>query len=357
MSSIWGNRVKISLFGESHSPAIGVTIDGLPAGEPINMEEILLQLGRRAPGQDSTATPRKERDMPEILSGLKQGITEGSPLTAMIRNENIRSEDYEDLQNCPRPGHADFTAALRYSGANDPRGGGHFSGRLTAPLVFAGSVARQILARRGIVIAAHALRIAGISDEAFDSVNPDIKLLSRLNTAYFSVISPMAQQRMREKIEAARQAQNSVGGIVECVLVGVPPGLGDPMFHGVENVFSEIIFGIPAVKGLAFGAGFAAADLQGTVNNDEFYFDERGVVRTRTNHAGGILGGITTGMPILFQTAIKPTPSVSLEQKTVNLSSGENTGISIRGRHDPCIVPRAIPVVEAAAALAILDIM
>lgn len=356
MSSCWGNKIKISIFGGSHTEAIGVTIDGLPAGERINTGALLLQMSRRAPGQDKTATARKEADIPEILCGLLDGVTTGAPLTAIIRNTNQHSKDYSDLKVHPRPGHADYTAYLRYQGNNDIRGGGHFSGRLTAPMVLAGAICRQILERRGVRIAAHALSIADVMDSSFDPVEPDRELMQRLNSEYFAVIDPAAKEEMYQAIESARLSADSVGGTVECVITGLPAGLGDPMFGRVENVVSSIVFGIPAVKGLSFGAGFKASELRGSENNDTFYYDGD-TVKTKTNNAGGVLGGITSGMPVVFTTVFKATPSIGMEQDTVDLENKTDSKLVIKGRHDPCIVPRAISVVEAAAALAALELM
>lgn len=357
MSSSWGERIKVSIFGGSHTEAIGVNMDGLPAGERIEEEGVLEQMARRAPGQDPTATARKEADTPRVLCGLLDGVTTGAPLCAVIKNTNTRPKDYESLRRLPRPGHADYTAALRYGGHNDIRGGGHFSGRLTAPLVFAGAVARQILLRRGVAVGSHVAAVAGECDEGFDPVRVGAELLGRLNREYFPVIDPKAREAMRGKIEEARLAMDSVGGVVECAVVGLPGGVGNPMFGGAENLFASILFGIPAVKGVDFGAGFAAAYLRGSQNNDPFYFDEEGAVKTRTNHAGGILGGITTGMPLVFQAAFKPTPSIGQEQDTVDLVAGKDGKLAVTGRHDPCIVPRAAPVVEAAACLAALELL
>jgi len=357
MSSSWGERVKISIFGGSHTQAIGVNIDGLPAGEPIDETEVLAQMARRAPGQDPTATTRKEADAPRVLCGLLEGVTTGAPLCAIIENTDQRSKDYESLRRLPRPGHADYTAYLRYQGHNDIRGGGHFSGRLTAPLVYAGAVCRQILARRGITAGSHVAAVAGESDTGFDPVNVGRELLDRLSREYFPVIDPAAREKMRGKIEEARMERDSVGGVVECAVLGLPGGAGNPMFGGAENLFASILFGIPAVKGVDFGAGFSAARLRGSQNNDPFYYDESGNVKTRTNNAGGILGGITTGMPLIFRAAFKPTPSISKEQDTINLPAHEDSRLVITGRHDPCIVPRAVPVVEAAACIAALELL
>lgn len=357
MSSTWGNSVKLSIFGGSHTEAIGVVIDGLPAGEPINFDEILVQMSRRAPGKDSTSTPRKESDFPKIISGYLNGKTTGAPLCAVIENTNVRSRDYSDLKAHPRPGHADYTAFVKYGGNNDIRGGGHFSGRLTACLVFAGAVCRQILARKGIFIGAHALSVHNISDSSFDPVLISKKELFPLSQEYFPVLDFTAKKNMTACIENAREKGDSVGGIVECAAVGVPAGIGSPMFGGIENIISSVIYGIPAVKGVEFGDGFAVGAAYGSQNNDEFYYDTQNSILTRTNHCGGILGGISTGMPIIFRAAVKPTPSIALEQQTVNLQTHSNEILQIHGRHDPCIVPRAVPVVENTAAIALLDLI
>ncbi len=357
MSSSWGERIKISIFGGSHTQAIGVNIDGLPAGEMIEEEQVLRQMARRAPGQDPTATARREADAPRVLCGLLEGVTTGAPLCAVIENTNQRSKDYESLRRLPRPGHADYTAGLRYGGHNDIRGGGHFSGRLTAPLVYAGALCRQILERRGVTVGSHVAAIAGEPDLGFHPVNVDKALLDRLNGEYFPVIDPAAREKMRERIEEARKEGDSVGGLVECAVLGLPGGAGNPMFQGAESLFASLLFGIPAVKGVDFGAGFLAAYLRGSQNNDPFYYDEKGDVKTRTNFAGGILGGITTGMPLIFETAFKPTPSIAKEQDTINLPEHKNDKLSVTGRHDPCIVPRAAPVVEAAACIASLELL
>lgn len=357
MSSTWGERLRISIFGGSHSNAIGVTVDGLPAGRRIDMEQVLLQMRRRAPGQDSTATERKEADIPEILCGLsEEGVLFGEPVCAMIRNTDQRSRDYQRLDITPRPGHADYPAHVKYGGHNDIRGGGHFSGRLTAPLVFAGALCRQVLHTKGIVIGAHAAAIGSTADIPFDLVNIDAAELETLNQEYFSVRSPQAKEKMYAEITEKKIAGDSLGGIIECAATGLPAGLGTPMFGGVENLISSIVFGIPAMKGIEFGAGFSVANMTGSENNDAYYY-ENDIVKTRTNHTGGILGGITTGMPLLFRVAVKPTASIATVQETVNLENRERENLIVRGRHDPCILPRAIPVVEAAAAIAILELM
>lgn len=326
MSSIIGDNIKISIWGQSHSDAIGVTIDGLPAGIKIDMEKLNEFLKRRAPGQSKYSTPRKEADLPEFLSGLVDNTTCGAPLCAIIRNTNTKSSDYKNITDIPRPSHADYTAHIKYNGFNDVSGGGHFSGRLTAPLCIAGGICLQILENMGIKISARIKSISGEEDT----------------------------QKAYELIDKAREELDSVGGIIECVAENVPVGLGDPMFDGMENRISRVIFGIPAIKGIEFGNGFSCASLNGSENNDAFYIDN-GMVKTKTNNHGGILGGITSGMPIVFRVAVKPTPSIAKEQDSISLTKNENTRLTIHGRHDPCIVPRAVPCVEAACAIAILD--
>ena len=355
MSSIYYGQLTVSLFGQSHAPGIGVTIDGLPAGEAIDLEELQAFLNRRAPGRGPWATTRKEEDRPEILSGLAGGYTCGAPLAALIRNTNTRSGDYDNLRDIPRPGHADYTAQVKYGGFQDVAGGGHFSGRLTAPLCIAGGICKQILARKGIYVGAHIAAVGGIPDQSYDPVNLDRETLLAPGGRDFPVLDPDAGTRMQGAIAQAKEDLDSLGGLVECAVIGLPAGLGDPMLDGMENRIARLAFAIPAVKGVAFGAGFAVADRRGSQNNDPFYFDETGQVRTRTNHAGGILGGITNGMPLVFQAAVKPTPSIGQPQESVSLSRGENTTLVIHGRHDPCIVPRAVPCSEAAAAIAVYD--
>lgn len=357
MSSIIGNRIRLSIFGESHGEAIGCVLDGLPAGEALDMEEIRVQMARRAPGRDRTATTRLESDAPHILSGTLDGHTTGAPLAMIIRNENQRSVDYGNLAALPRPGHADYTGHLRYSGWNDVRGGGHFSGRLTAPLVFAGSVCRQILRRRGVSVGGHILRIADAFDDPFDPVRVTAEQLEALAARPFSLLREKAEPAMRNAVEAARMAADSVGGVIEAAAVGLPGGLGSPMFGGVENRLAPLLFGIPAVKGVEFGDGFALAGMRGSGANDPMTYDENGRVVTTSNHNGGILGGITTGMPLLVRVVIKPTASIGQPQQTVDLVTGQNAELVIKGRHDPCIVPRALPVVEAALAVGLLDLM
>ncbi len=354
MSSTYGEKIKISVFGESHGGGIGVVIDGLPAGEAIDFDAVLAQMARRAPGRDKTATPRKESDTPRVLSGMLGGVLTGAPLCAVIENTNTRSQDYGDLLAKPRPGHSDYTAYIKYHGANDIRGGGHFSGRITAPLVFAGAVCRQLLERRGIQIAAHIQSVGSIHDKPFDPVAVPSALIKRLSASSFALIDESAEEPVRAEIEAARLAQDSVGGTIECAVTGLPAGVGEPMFDGLEGAIAKAVFGVPAVKGIEFGAGFALAAMRGSRANDAFCY-QNGHVVTETNHCGGILGGIANGMPLIFRCAVKPTPSISQPQKTVDLQTGENTVLTIHGRHDPCIVPRAVPVIEAVTALAIIN--
>lgn len=356
MSSTFGEKVKISVFGESHGNGIGVVIDGLPPGVEIDFDKVLSQMARRAPGKDKTATPRKEKDLPRVLSGMLENRLTGAPLCAVIENTNTRSADYSNLLTNPRPGHSDYAAFVKYGGANDIRGGGHFSGRLTAPIVFAGAVCRQILEQKGIKIAAHIQSIGGVSDEKFNPVNIDGSLINRLNSSSFALIDESREKAMRAEVEQARLELDSVGGVIECAVTGVKPGLGEPMFDGVEGVIAKAVFGVPAVKGIEFGAGFEAAAMKGSQNNDCFRI-ENGKVVTETNNCGGILGGITNGMPLIFRAAIKPTPSIAQKQKTVNLQTMQNSDIEIKGRHDPCIVPRAVPVIEAVAAVALMNII
>jgi chorismate synthase len=338
MSSSYGKNLKITLFGESHGAGIGCVLDGFPAGFRPDLAALAAFMARRAPGATPGSTARREADTPEILSGLFDGRTTGSPIAALIRNGDHHSADYADLAAIPRPGHADYALAVKTGGANDVRGGGHSSGRLTAGLCFAGALALQYLASKGVAIRSRVVAIGGreVTDET-DAAGLDAAA--------------------RETIEAARRDGDSVGGIVECVVTGLPAGYGEPIFDGVENRFAAIVFGIPAVKGVEFGSGFAGAALRGSENNDSFRYDDGGAVRTETNNHGGILGGITSGMPVVFRAAIKPTPSISKTQRSVNLRTGENCDLAIRGRHDACIVPRARPVVEAAAAIAALDLL
>ena len=346
MSSSYGENLRVHIFGESHGPAVGVTMEGVPAGEAVDLEELQRFLDRRAPGRNAWSTPRKEADVPEFLSGIREGKTCGTPLTAILKSVNTRSGDYDALRDVPRPGHADYTAWVKYGESRDSRGGGHFSGRLTAPLCVAGGICLQLLAREGVTVLSRVAAIGGIRDEG--------ELTASTAEKPFPTVSDLAGEAMRAAIEAARAEGDSLGGIVECAVLGLPAGLGDPMFDGMENRVAAAVFGVPAVKGIEFGAGFAAAGLRGSENNDAFSV-ENGRIITKSNHCGGILGGITNGMPLTFRAAVKPTPSIARPQQSVDLNTGETVPLTVTGRHDPCIVPRAVPCLEAAAAIAVYD--
>ena len=352
MSSTYGENLKLSIFGQSHGAAIGMTLDGIPAGLPVDLEQLQQFLQRRAPGQNDFSTPRREEDRPEFLSGLLDGYTCGAPIAAIIRNNNTRSGDYSNLKDCPRPGHADYTAQVKYGGYQDCSGGGHFSGRITAPLCVAGGLCKQWLEAKGIRIGAHIASIERAEDTPFDPLNPQLEAVCQ----DFPVLDTAAGKAMRQAVAQAKAELDSVGGIIECAVTGLPAGLGEPMFGGVENRLAAALFGIPAVKGVEFGMGFAVAAMRGSENNDPYRVDaETGEIAVESNNAGGILGGISTGAPVMWRMAVKPTPSIGREQQTVDMDAMENAELSVHGRHDPCIVPRAVPVAEAAAALAIWD--
>ncbi len=354
MSNTLGSKYRVTVFGQSHSPMIGAVIEGLPAGIVPDMEAICAFMARRAPGSGDLSTPRRETDAPKIIAGLNErGETCGAPLTAVIENADARSRDYDALRDVPRPGHADYAAAVKFDGHNDIRGGGQFSGRLTAPLCFAGALAMQLLEARGVRVRARIKSIADIEDAPCDFARPPLDAIAQEG---LPCLDADAARRMADAIRAARDAGDSVGGVVECFATGLPAGLGDGMFDGVENRAAKALFGIPAVKGVEFGAGFAAAGLRGSTDNDAFRV-ENGRVVTETNRCGGALGGITTGMPLVVRAAFKPTPSIALVQRSVSLGRMENAELAVRGRHDPCVVPRAVPVVEAVVACVVLDMM
>lgn len=352
MSSTYGESLKLSIFGQSHGPAIGMVLDGIPAGLPVDTEKLQAFLNRRAPGQNDWSTPRKEEDRPEFLGGVLDGYTCGAPIAAVIHNANTRSGDYSNLKDCPRPGHADYTAQIKYGGFQDAAGGGHFSGRLTAPLCIAGGLCKQWLEEMGIRIGAHIYMIAGWEDYKFDPLQPELDAID----PEFPLIAPHMGDEMKKRIEQARSQGDSVGGMIECAITGLPAGLGEPMFGGVESKIAQIVYGIPAVKGVAFGSCLTYAYDLGSEMNDSYTVKD-GKIQAVSNHAGGILGGITTGMPVIFRTTFKPTPSIARPQQSVSLSKMENQELIVKGRHDPCIVPRAVPVVEAAAAIAIYDLI
>ncbi len=353
MSSTFGRYVNLSIFGQSHGEAIGITIDGFPAGMAIDQAQLRAEMARRAPGQSLMTTARKEADEPEFLSGVLNGRTTGQPICAIIRNTNQQSKDYGEGVDLVRPGHADYTGHVRYFGFEDWRGGGSFSGRLTAPIVLAGALCRQYLERQGVSIACHIQQLGDICDASFmdDGCAADDVVLRKMT---LPVLTPGKDAKMEQAILDARNAQDSIGGILECRATGLPAGLGVPFFDSMESVLSHLMFSIPAVKGVSFGAGFDFAHMSGSQANDAFYMDN-GIVRTRTNSAGGINGGITNGMPVIFRCVIRPTPSIAQKQHTVSLKSGENAELAIYGRHDPCILPRAVPVVEAMTAIGLME--
>lgn len=356
MSSIFGEKLKISVFGESHGPAIGVVVDGLPSGIALDFDKIAKEMGRRKPNLGPYSTKRQESDQVEIQSGVYNGRTTGTPLCAMVRNHDAHSVDYGNIERLLRPGHADYSGHVRYKGFNDIRGGGHFSGRLTAPIVFAGAVAQHILDKMNITIGSHINSIHDMMDLGFDKTNITSDQLMALREMDIPVNDKSCREAYLEIIEAARKSLNSVGGIIETAIIGLPAGVGSPMFNNVEARLSSMLFSIPAVKGVEFGEGFGITKLFGSEANDSFYTDGEKIF-TRTNNNGGINGGITNGMPVVFRVAVKPTSSISIDQQTVDIKSFENAVLKVKGRHDTCIVPRAIPVIEAASAIVICDLL
>lgn len=356
MSGMWGNKLKISIFGESHGAGIGITIDGLPSGIEIDFEKILKEMSRRAPGKSKISTARKEGDNPEILSGLFEGKTTGTPLCAVIRNKDQHSKDYGKLKDLMRPGHADYPGFVRYKGFNDYRGGGHFSGRITAPLVFAGAVCKQILDTKGITVGAHIKSIGEVYDKSFDEIELTKEILDDLKENELPLLCTENEDLMRNSILEARNDGDSVGGTIECTVIGMDAGIGNPFFDSVESTISHLMFSVPAVKGIEFGRGFEMSRLRGSQCNDEYYYDGD-KVKTYTNNNGGITGGITNGMPILFKVCIKPTSSISKKQRTIDITEKKESELVIKGRHDPCIVQRAVPVIEAVTAIGILDLV
>ena len=349
--------MRYSIFGESHGPAIGVVLEQVPPGLVLDREAISKEMARRAPGKSPLSTARKEADIPEILSGVFEGKTTGTPLCAIIHNSDHHSKDYAKTRFLARPSHGDYTGFVRYQGCNDYRGGGHFSGRLTAPLVFAGAVAKQLLAQRGITVGAHISQVGTVKDTSFAATELTPTLFQTLSEKAFPTVDDQAGAAMQVEILQAREELDSIGGAIQCAVLGLPVGVGSPdLGCNVEGVLAQHLFAVPAVKGLSFGAGFDFASMRGSQANDPFYM-ENGQVKTRTNHSGGVNGGISNGMPILFQVAIRPTPSIGREQDTINFSTMEDAKLTIQGRHDPCIVHRAVPVIEAAAALAICELL
>ena len=356
MSSVYGEQVKMTIFGESHGPAIGLVIDGLPAGWELDKEAINGEMQRRAPGQNKMSTARVEKDQYIIESGLFQGKTTGMPICVLIPNTDQHSKDYSILKDVMRPGHGDYPGHVKFLGCNDYRGGGSFSGRLTACLVFMGAVAKQLLAKKNIYVGSHIKSISLVQDREFNPLGEDKNVFATLSREYLPVLDKKVGNSMEEAISQAKAAENSLGGTIECQIIGAPVGLGEPYFDSVESRLAHAVFSIPAVKAIEFGKGFELATMKGSEANDPMELVE-GKVRTTSNNNGGILGGISNGMPISFTVAIKPTPSISLPQHTVNITEKKNTLLEIKGRHDPCIVPRALPVIEAVAAWTILDLL
>ncbi|PKM63064.1 MAG: chorismate synthase [Firmicutes bacterium HGW-Firmicutes-21] len=354
MSSVYGDKIKISLFGQSHSDAIGVVIDGLPHGIKVDFEKLQAFLLRRA-ARSILSTSRQEPDVPEFLSGIKDGVTCGTPISAIIRNINVRSGDYKGLRNTPRPSHADYAVGQKLGEDADFDGGGHLSGRLTAALCIAGSICIQYLESIGITVGAHIYSIAKIKDTPFDAVNISSGVLKEITEKPFPVINDIIGERMKELILEVKSEGDSVGGIIEFAAVGLTAGTGSPHFGGLENKISAAVFGVPAVKGIEFGNGFACTELRGSENNDAFCIDVDGHVKTKTNNSGGINAGMSNGIPLVGRAAMRPTPSIAREQDTVDLATMSNTKLIINGRHDPCIVHRAVPCIESAVAIALVD--
>lgn len=355
-STYQGDALDLMIYGESHSERIGVYITGLPEDVTPDTEKTAAFMARRAPGKNAWSTPRKEADAVIFERN-------GQILHGYIVNTNTKPKDYASIMNCPRPSHADYAARLIYGDEASKSGGGIFSGRMTAPLCIAGSIALQELNKRGVQIHAHLKRVGGVNDDSYfdHPVNDEAfrNSLSAVENKEFPVVDDAKGELMKAKIEEARMDNDSVGGVIECVVYGYPEGIGGPIFDGIEAKLAQILYAIPAVKGVEFGNGFEGSDLKGSVNNDAFAFDSEGNLTLKTNHSGGIQGGISLGdvAPIVFDVAMKPTPSISKAQETVNLKEHENTTISIEGRHDPCVAPRAVPVVEAAAAIALYDML
>ncbi len=356
MSGSFGKKINLSIFGESHGEGIGIVINGIEAGLEIDMDKVYKEMERRAPGRNETSTPRKESDEPQILSGLFNGFTTGAPISMVIKNTDTRSHDYSKTKDIARPGHADYTGFVKYKGFNDYRGGGHFSGRITAPLVFAGAIAKQVLEQRGIVVGSHVKQILDVKDKHFSERITKEELLNYANET-IPVIDKTKRDEMLKAISWARENGDSVGGIIEVCVLGLEAGIGNPFFDSIESIISHLAFSVPAVKGIEFGLGFDFADSTGLVSNDEFYFFNDKVQTPKSNNNGGINGGISNGMPIIYRAVIKPTPSISQTQHSVNFRENEGVELNITGRHDPCIVPRALVVLEAITAIAILELL
>ena len=355
MTAILGERITTTVFGESHGKGIGVVIDGLPPGEKIDMDELMSFLNRRAPGKSDYTTKRREDDIPEFLSGVIDNTIVGSPVCAIIRNNDARSVDYNNLRDVPRPSHADYVSYVKYEGHMDMRGSGPFSGRITAPLCIAGGIALQILKRRGVTIAAHLSSVGGIVDDEWDDINPNINELEKIAKNEFPVINNIQGEKMKELIHKIREEGDSIGGEITCMAVGLPVGIGEPNYSSFESMMARAIFSVPGIRGISFGTGFGAANMKGSEHNDEFELVD-GRVRTITNHSGGVVGGITNGMPMKFKVCMKPASSISKTQKSFSITEKSEKDLTVEGRHDPCIAIRAVPVIEAVCALVILDL-
>lgn len=353
MKNTFGNNITVTLFGESHGECIGVVMDGLPAGFEIDLDKLAWEMEKRK-AKGSLSTKRHEADQVQIVSGFFEGKTTGTPLTILIANNNTRSQDYAALKYRLRPGHADLAAFEKYGGYQDYRGGGHFSGRLTAPIVAAGAICRQILESKGVKLATHITQLHGITDDNFDETKLSVQM-DELNQKEFPVLSETAGSLMKSEIEQAAVNLDSVGGVLQTIVTGFPAGVGEPFFDSVESTLSHLMFSIPAVKGVSFGEGFGFASLYGSQANDPIIAEDRKIT-TRTNNNGGINGGITNGMPIVFQTCIKPTPSIYKKQDSVDYQTKEAVKLEIKGRHDPAIIHRARAVVDALCAFGLLDL-
>ncbi|MDX9888572.1 MAG: chorismate synthase [Anaerovoracaceae bacterium] len=356
MSFSIGTAIRITIFGESHGKALGVIIDGLPSGEDISWDLVNQKMKRRVPGLQNYTTARKEKDEFEVLSGISGDRTNGGPLSAIIRNQDTRSGDYHNLNFTPRPMHGDYPAAIKYKEGYKGSGGSFFSGRMTAPLVLAGAILTSILEKRGINIGGHIYSIGEVQDTPWDPLNLSKDKLQKMNREFFPLESEGKVLAMKMEIEKVQKEGDSIGGVVECGVTGLPVGVGQPFFEGLESVISQVIFSIPGVKALEFGSGFKGTTMRGSQHNDSFQFEEDKII-TRTNNHGGILGGLSTGMPLILRAGFKPTASIFIDQDTVNLKTRQNTKIKIKGRHDPCIVPRGLVCVEAAVAIAISELM
>jgi len=348
-----GKEFIVTTFGESHGKVVGVVVDGCPAGLPLSEADFQVELDRRIPAEPKIVSARIEKDFATILSGVFNGLTTGAPIALMVENKETNSSDYEAIKDLPRPGHSDYPARVKYGGFNDYRGGGRFSGRVTVALIMAGTVAKKLLSRYDIDVLAYTQSIGSVKTEKKFSA---AEIRKNKNAAATRCPDLACAEKMEEAIINARKEGESLGGVIECIAINMPPGIGEPLFDALDSDLAKAVFGVPAVKGVEFGAGFRAAELPGSQNNGAFLL-KNGKVVTSTENAGGILGGLSSGMPIMIRVAIKPTPSIAKEQKTVNLSTMQNAALSVKGRHDPCVVPKAVPAIEAAVAITLADHM